>query len=156
VSDEEARSLVRLFGLDECYSLAWTLVHLLEAGFLLRKLQRGDVLSMPHARPMPAIGPRCYELRVNDEKKTWRIIYRLDQDAIVICEVFEKKTHRTPKSVIDVCQQRLGRYADDWSHDSIIAQKPFAMHLHRCVRTFHEGCSGEKTHRLPDGLSWLM
>ena len=39
----------------------------LEAGFLLRKLQRGDMLSMPHARPMPSIGPQCHELRVHDE-----------------------------------------------------------------------------------------
>jgi phage-related protein len=85
----------------------------LEAGFLLRKLQRGDTLSMPHARPMPSIGPQCHELRVNDEHKTWRIIYRIDPDAIVICEVFEKKTPRTPKSVIDVCQQRLRRYDAD-------------------------------------------
>ena len=30
VSDEEAKSLVRLFGPDECYGLAWTLVHLIE------------------------------------------------------------------------------------------------------------------------------
>jgi phage-related protein len=85
----------------------------LEAGFLLRKLQRGDTLPMPHARPMPSIGPRCYELRVNDETQTWRIIYRIDPDAIVICAVFEKKTPRTPKSVVDVCQQRLRRYEAD-------------------------------------------
>jgi phage-related protein len=85
----------------------------LEAGFLLRKLQRGDTLSMPHARPMSSIGPQCHELRVNDEHKTWRIIYRIDPDAIVICEVFEKKTPRTPKSVIAVCQQRLRRYDAD-------------------------------------------
>jgi phage-related protein len=85
----------------------------LEAGFLLRKLQRGDTLPMPHARPMPSIGPRCSELRVNDENTTWRLIYRIDPDAIVICAVFEKKTPRTPKSVIDVCQQRLRRYDAD-------------------------------------------
>ena len=85
----------------------------LEAGFLLRKLQRGDTLSMPHARPMPSIGPQCHELRVHDEHKTWRIIYRIDPDAIVICVVFEKKTPRTPKSVIAVCQQRLRRYDAD-------------------------------------------
>jgi phage-related protein len=85
----------------------------LEAGFLLRKLQRGNTLSMPYARPMPSIGPRCHELRVNDEQKTWRMIYRIDPDAIVICEVFEKKTPRTPKSVIAVCQQRLRRYDAD-------------------------------------------
>jgi phage-related protein len=82
-------------------------------GFLLRKLQRGDTVLMPHARPMPSIGPRCYELRVNDENKTWRIIYRIDLDAVVICEVFEKKTPRTPKSIIAVCQQRLRRYDAD-------------------------------------------
>lgn len=85
----------------------------LAAGFLLRKLQRGDALSMPHARPMPSVGPQCHELRVHDENKTWRIIYRIDPDAIVICEVFEKKTPRTPKSVINVCQQRLRRYDAD-------------------------------------------
>ena len=85
----------------------------LEAGVLLRKLQRGDALSLPHARPMPSVGPQCHELRVNDENKTWRIIYRIDPDAIVICAVFEKKTPRTPKSVIDVCQQRLRRYDAD-------------------------------------------
>lgn len=85
----------------------------LEAGFLLRKLQRGDILSMPHARPMPSIGPRCHELRVNDQDKTWRIIYRIDPNAIVICEVFEKKTNRTPKNVINVSQQRLKRYETD-------------------------------------------
>lgn len=40
----------------------------LEAGTLLRRLQGGEKLSMPHSRPMPAIGPRCQELRVVDEK----------------------------------------------------------------------------------------
>jgi len=28
----------------------------LEAGFLLRKLQAGDNLALPHSRPMPSIG----------------------------------------------------------------------------------------------------
>ena len=31
VSDEEAKILVRLFGLDDCYGLAWTLLHLVES-----------------------------------------------------------------------------------------------------------------------------
>ena len=82
----------------------------LEAGFLLRKLQRGDTLLMPHSRPMPSIGPQCHELRVNDKDKTWRIVYRIDPDAIVICAVFAKKTPETPKNIINVCQQRLQRY----------------------------------------------
>ena len=82
----------------------------LEAGFLLRKLQRGEMLVLPHSRPMPTIGPRCHELRINDLTGTWRIIYRIDPDAIVIVEVFEKKTPQTPRRVIERCQYRLQRY----------------------------------------------
>jgi phage-related protein len=82
----------------------------LEAGFLLRKLQRGETLSLPHSRPMPAIGLHCHELRIHDVTGTWRIIYRIDPDAIIIVEVFEKKTPRTPRQVIERCQQRLRRY----------------------------------------------
>jgi len=60
----------------------------LEAGFLLRKVQNNDVLGLPHSRPMPSLGKRFHELRINDENKTWRIIYRMEVDAIVILEVF--------------------------------------------------------------------
>jgi phage-related protein len=84
----------------------------LEAGFLLRLLQRGERLSMPHSRPMPAIGRRCHELRVIDEDSTWRIIYRLDSDAVVIADVFQKKTAQTPKRVMNVCKRRLKEYDD--------------------------------------------
>jgi len=86
----------------------------LEAGFLLGKLQGGEKLSMPQSRPMPSIGSRCHELRINDENKTWRIIYKIDSDAIVILEVFEKKTNQTPKPVIEVCQKRMKLYESDY------------------------------------------
>jgi phage-related protein len=82
----------------------------LEAGFLLRRLQRGDLLSMPHSRPMPNIGPRCHELRIVDSEATWRIVYRIDADAIVIADVFAKKTKKTPYSVLDVSRRRLKEY----------------------------------------------
>ena len=49
-----------------------------EAGFRLRQLQRGDVLAMPHSRPMPVLGPRCHELRIKDAAANWRIVYRAD------------------------------------------------------------------------------
>jgi phage-related protein len=81
-----------------------------EAGFLLRQLQQGLTLSMPHSRPMPVIGDRCHELRVNDGALTWRIIYRIDPDAILILEVFEKKTTKTLRKVIETCRGRLIRY----------------------------------------------
>jgi len=82
----------------------------LKAGFLLRKLQQGENLEMPDARPMPAIGNQCHELRINDQNKTWRIIYFIDEDAIVILEVFAKKTQKTPKEIIDLCKRRLAQY----------------------------------------------
>lgn len=46
----------------------------LEAGFLLRALQRWDKLSMPHSRPMPSIGPRCHDLRIVGGRVDWRIV----------------------------------------------------------------------------------
>ena len=77
---------------------------------LLRELQEGELLSMPHSRPMPSIGPRCHELRVTDQNKTWRLVYRIDADAIMIVDVFEKKSNKTPTHVIENCQRRLRQY----------------------------------------------
>ena len=82
----------------------------IEAGFLLRSLQMGENLSMPHSRPMPSIGSRCHELRINDEASTWRLMYRIDEDAIIVLEVFSKKTQQTSKKVIDVCKNRIKEY----------------------------------------------
>jgi phage-related protein len=85
----------------------------IESGYLLRQLQRGKKLSMPQSRPMPSIGSRCHELRIIDEDITWRIIYRIDSDAIIILEIFSKKTHKIPKGIIDVCKKRIRRYEAD-------------------------------------------
>ena len=65
---------------------------------------------MPHSRPMPEIGRRCHEIRIVDGGQTWRIIYRIDADAIVIVELFSKKTRKTPPTVIERCKQRLRGY----------------------------------------------
>lgn len=48
-----------------------------EAGYLLRLLQKGQAVGMPQSRPMPVVGPRCHELRVRDAEADWRIVYRL-------------------------------------------------------------------------------
>ena len=82
----------------------------LEAGFLLRRLQHGETLAMPHSRPMPTIGARCHELRIRDQNQDWRIIYRIDADAIVIAEVFAKTTRQTPQSAIENSRRRLANY----------------------------------------------
>jgi phage-related protein len=83
-----------------------------EAGYLLRRLQEGERLGMPHSRPMPSVGSRCHELRIRDENVTWRIIYRLDSDAVVILEVFSKKTQATPQAVLAAARRRMREYDD--------------------------------------------
>lgn len=64
---------------------------------------------MPISRPMPNIGKRCHELRIIDAeaKITWRIVYRIDSDAIVILEVFPKKAKQTPKYIVKNCKRTI-------------------------------------------------
>ena len=81
-----------------------------EACALLRRLQQGEMLGFPHSRPMPVIGSRCHELRVTDGEHTWRLVYHVAADAIVLLDVFSKKTPATPKSVIENCKVRLAEY----------------------------------------------
>jgi phage-related protein len=59
---------------------------------------------------MPIVGPRCHELRIRDEAADWRIIYRLDHDAVLIAAVFRKKSPHTPQNEIDASKARLRRY----------------------------------------------
>lgn len=82
----------------------------IEAGVLLRRLQRGESLGLPHSRPMPVIGPRCHELRIPDKTKNWRIFYHLAADAVVILDILEKQTQQTPLATIRACQRRLKLY----------------------------------------------
>ena len=81
-----------------------------EAGFLLRRLQNGDTIGMPRSRPMPDIGPNCHELRNDDKEVTWRIICHVASEAIVILDVFQKKSRATPAKVLEVSRNRLRRY----------------------------------------------
>ena len=56
---------------------------------------------------MPSLGTGCYELRIVDDRRNWRIIYHLAEEAIVILHVFEKKSRKTPSRIIDICRRRL-------------------------------------------------
>lgn len=82
------------------------------AGALLRQLQLGESLSMPHSRPMPAIGSRCHELRLRDADRNWRVFYRIDSDVILIMGVEPKATRATPRPTIDEWRRRLRNYDD--------------------------------------------
>lgn len=82
----------------------------IETGVLLRQLQEGYKVTLPHSRPMPNIGRGCHELRITDENHIWRIMYFIDVDAIVILDVFAKTSNQTPFSVIEICKVRLKMY----------------------------------------------
>jgi phage-related protein len=82
----------------------------IEAGYFLGLLQNGELLDFPHSRPLREIGKNCHELRIPDTQHSWRIVYHIDSEAIVILEVFDKKTNRMPQRIIEVCKNRLERY----------------------------------------------
>lgn len=102
------KPLVWLAG--EVKTQPWSSAARVEVGVLLRRLQRGEKLSLPHSRPMPSIGVRCHELRVRDRAANWRLIYRIELNVIVILDVFPKKTEATPERVIAACRERLRRF----------------------------------------------
>lgn len=77
---------------------------------LLRLLQEGETLSMPQAEALPDIGPRCGALRIRDAGHNWRIMYRVDDDAVVVLDVYAKKTPKIPGEVVHRCKDRLKRY----------------------------------------------
>jgi phage-related protein len=109
--DDTDKPLIWLHG--EVKTPPFSLAARIEAGVLLRRLQHGENLELPHSRPMPSIGVHCHELRIRDVDQNWRIIYRIDQDAILIVAVFRKTTRATPMSVINTCKKRLSKYDRD-------------------------------------------
>jgi phage-related protein len=109
--EKEEKPLAWLHG--EVKTPPFSLEARLEAGGLLGRLQKGENLGMPQSRPMPVIGANCHELRITDATLVWRIMYRIDTDAIIIIDVFRKKSPETPKTVINVCKARLKRYDDE-------------------------------------------
>ncbi len=81
-----------------------------EAGMLLRLLQEGESLGKPQAEPLPDVGLRCGALRIRDADHNWRIMYRVDADAVLVLDVYPKKTRKIPDEVVDRCNQRLKQY----------------------------------------------
>lgn len=51
---------------------------------LLRLLQRGERLGMPQSEPLTGVCPSCGALRVRDAEHNWRIMYRIDSDAVLV------------------------------------------------------------------------
>lgn len=79
-----------------------------DAGYQLDKVQRGE--QPDDFKPMPSIGRGVEEIRVRDDRGTYRVIYTARLiDAVYVLHAFQKKTRSTAKREIDIARER---YAD--------------------------------------------
>jgi phage-related protein len=75
-------------------------------GAELRRLQEGD--RPLHSRSMPSIGARVYELKEQDERAWYRVIYLAKiRNRIYILHCFEKKSAKTGKNDMATAKARL-------------------------------------------------
>ena len=77
-----------------------------DAGYQLECVQRGE--QPQDFKPMPSVGAGVEELRVWDDTGTYRVIYtaRL-ADAVYVLHAFQKKTHETSQTDIDLAKTRF-------------------------------------------------
>jgi phage-related protein len=79
-----------------------------DLGAELRRLQTGD--RTLNSRPMPSIGARVYELREQDQRAWYRVIYLAKiGNRIHVLHCFEKKSAKTGKTDLAVVKERLKR-----------------------------------------------
>jgi phage-related protein len=75
-------------------------------GFELWQLQQGE--RPRDYRPLPSIGPGVFELRDQDERTWYRVVYlsRIE-DVVYVLHCFEKKSREMPKKDFEKAKQRL-------------------------------------------------
>ena len=89
-------------------------------GFQLWQLQQGERPS--DYRPLPSIGPGVFELRDQDERGWYRVVYlsRIN-DVIHLLHCFEKKSREMPRRDFERAKQRLkavkARLAEEKKHE---------------------------------------
>jgi phage-related protein len=75
-------------------------------GFQLRLLQQG--LRPTDYRSMSSVGPGVFELRDQDERAWYRVLYLSRfHDVIHVLHCFEKKSRQTPKKELEIARNRL-------------------------------------------------
>lgn len=79
-----------------------------ELGKAIFDLQRGEVLSMPLSRPMPAIASGAAEFRIRDRSGIYRAFYyTASPRGILVFHAFMKKKRATAKQELDLGKKRL-------------------------------------------------
>jgi phage-related protein len=89
-------------------------------GFELWQLQQGERPS--GYSPLPSIGPGVFELRDQDERRRYRVVYlsRVN-DVVYVLHCFEKKSREMPRRDFEKAKQRLkavrARLAEEKKHE---------------------------------------
>jgi phage-related protein len=89
-------------------------------GFELWQLQLGE--RPTDYRPLTSIGPGVFELRDQDERAWYRVVYlsRIE-DMIYVLHCFEKKSREMPRKDFEKAKQRLkavkARLAEEKRHE---------------------------------------
>lgn len=79
-----------------------------EVGYLLFRLQKGEMIEMPLARSMPSVAPGVFELRVRGRDGSFRVFYLLKHESgILAFHAFQKKTEKAEQADIKLGQKRL-------------------------------------------------
>lgn len=82
-----------------------------EFGQHLLRVQLG--LMPNNYKPIIAVGPGAYEIRVQDTDGIARLMYAAKfHDTICVLHVFSKKSQRTPKTDIDLARKRYREARD--------------------------------------------
>lgn len=89
-------------------------------GFELWQLQQGERPS--DCRPLPSIGMGVFELRDQDERAWYRVVYlSRTKDVIYVLHCFEKKGREMPRREFEQAKRRLkavkARLAEEKKHE---------------------------------------
>lgn len=93
-----------------------------DLGYALYQVQLGQI--PPDSKPMRTVGPGVYELREQDERAWYRVIYlKKIKNVVYVLHCFEKQTAQTEQRDIDTAKERLKRLQEKQREDERIAKQ---------------------------------
>jgi phage-related protein len=87
-----------------------------DLGFSLWQLQQGEMPASA-TRRMESVGSGVWELKEQDERKWYRVIYlaRID-NVIYVLHCFEKQSRKTERRDLEIAKERLARVRQRIQH----------------------------------------
>lgn len=93
-----------------------------DLGYALYQVQLGQ--SPPDSKPMRTVAPGVYELREQDERTWYRVIYlKKIKNVVYVLHCFEKQTGKTERQDINTAKERLKRLQEQQRQGERIAKQ---------------------------------